>query len=91
MDEYLIELPHTKAECMRAVGEISEKGSDLLPKVHWGCGSGVHNGWAIVEAENESAARSLIGSDLMRNKARVVKVAKYTKEDLLQYKKAHGM
>lgn len=91
MAEYLIELPHTKAECMKAMDEISEKGSEFLPKVYWGCMSGVHNGWSIVKAENESAARSLIGSPFMRNKARIVKVEKITKEDIKQYKKAHGI
>ncbi len=83
MAEYLIELPHTKEECMKAGGEI--KDSELLPKIYWGCVSGVHNGWAIVEAKNESAARSLIDSDVLRNKARIVQVGKWTKEDIESY------
>ena len=87
MDEYLIELPHTKEECIEAGDEM--KDSELLPKVNWGCMSGVHNGWAIVEAENESVARSLIDSDILRNKARIVKVVKFAKEDIESYKRAH--
>lgn len=86
MTTYLIELPHTKTECMKAVNEISEKGSEFLCKVYWGCMSGIHNGWVIVEAENELAARTLIGSPFMRNNAQIVKVARFTEEDLELYK-----
>lgn len=85
MANYLIELPHTAEECLQALTEISEKGSELLPKVYWGCKAGVHNGWAIVEAENESTARSMIASQLVRGKASVVEVTKVTQEDIEAY------
>jgi transposase InsO family protein len=83
MAEYLIELPHTKEECRKAGSQM--KDSALLPKVYWGCASGAHTGWAITEAENESAARRLIDSDILRNKARILQVTKFSKEDIEAY------
>ncbi len=86
MAEYLIELPHTKEECMKAGGEM--KDSELLPKIYWGCASGVHNAWVITEAADESAARRLVDSEVLRNKARIVQVGKWTKEDIESYMKS---
>ena len=85
MAEYLIELPHTKDECMKAFEEI--KDSEFLPKINWGCAAGVHNGWAIIDTEDDAAARSHVGSEFMRSKANVIKVAKVTKEDIASYHK----
>jgi hypothetical protein len=39
--------------------------------------SGVHCGWATIEAENETEARLAV-PPLVRGQARVVKVAKFT-------------
>ena len=87
MANYVIELPHTDAECLKAMDEIAGKGSKLLPKVHWGCMAGVHNGWAIVDAKNESVARDLIGSSFMKGKARITKVETLTEKDIAAFHK----
>lgn len=60
MAKYMIEVPHTAAECLEALDDLLAAGAELLDKFHWGCMAGVHNGWAIVEAESESAARSMV-------------------------------
>jgi hypothetical protein len=81
MAKYMIESPHTEEECTRALDETLAKGSDILAKFDWGCMSGEHTGWAIVDAESESAARNMVPS-FVRNKARVVKVDKFTPQQL---------
>ncbi len=87
MATYVIELPHTDADCLRALDEMAGKGSKLLPKVHWGCKVGVHNGWAIVDADSESAVRELIGSPFMQSKARITKVETFTEKDIEAFHK----
>lgn len=85
MAKYLIESPHTEEECLQALDETLAKGSDLLAKFDWGCMASEHTGWAVVEAGSESAARNMLPA-FVRSKARVVKVTKFTAE---QIKKAH--
>ncbi|MCZ7356450.1 MAG: hypothetical protein O8C66_03190 [Candidatus Methanoperedens sp.] len=85
MAKYLIESPHTEEECLQALDETLGKGSDLLAKFDWGCMAGEHTGWATVEAGSESAARNMV-PDFVRSKARIVKVTKFTPQ---QIKEAH--
>jgi len=87
MAKFMIELPHTDAECLQALDEISEHGSNLLPKANWGCMAGVHNGWAVVDANDEAAARQQVGSPLMQNKARIVKLSTFTRQDIESFHK----
>jgi hypothetical protein len=47
----------------------------------------VHNGWAIVDAESESAVRELIGSPFMQSKARITKVETFTEKDIEAFHK----
>ena len=48
----------------------------------WGCPDGVHTGWAIIEAEDEAQARLSVPS-FVRNKARVVRLTKFTGDPAL--------
>ena len=82
MAKYMIELPHTDAECLQALDEIREHGSTLLPKVSWGCMAGVHNGWTVVDAKDEAEARGLVASPLIRGKARITQVSSFTPQDI---------
>lgn len=86
MAKYMIESPHTPEECSKALEETLAKGSDFLAKFDWGCMSGVHTGWAVVEAANESAARNMVPS-FVRSKARVVKVDKFTPQQIKSFHK----
>jgi len=74
MDKYLIETPHTAIDCQMIIDQVTAMG--YLHHFDWGCPSGVHSGWAIIEAENESQARLAVPS-LLRRKARVIKLYKY--------------
>jgi hypothetical protein len=70
---YLIETPRAKEECLKALDEQLAKGQDILAKFNFGCKSGDHTGYAIVDAKNEMEARSFIPGFLI-NKARIVAV-----------------
>jgi hypothetical protein len=85
MAKYIIEAPHTKADCLEALDEVLEEGTELLNKFHWGCKAGVHEGWALVEAESEAAAQAQVPAS-QRGKWRVTEVTQITQE---QIKAAH--
>ena len=87
MPTYLIKLPHTAAECLNALDEIASKGSQLLPKIYWGCGTGDHTGYAIIDAKSESAAREMITATNIRAKANVIEVKKFTIKDIESFHK----
>jgi hypothetical protein len=84
---YLIESPHSKEECLQALDDVLARGPEFLARFEWGCMSGDHTAWAVVEAGSETAARSLVPV-LVRSKARVVEVSKITPEQIRSF---HGM
>jgi len=81
---YLLETPHTKEECLRELDEVLAEGKDVLKKFYWGCGTGDHTGYAIVDAENESEVRKL-APGFLRSKARIVELSKFTPEQIRSF------
>jgi hypothetical protein len=79
MERYLIETPHTSQDCQRLVEEVYAQG--YLTHFDWGCKSGVHCGWAIIEADNEAEARLAV-PPLVRDKARVIKLVRFEPKDV---------
>lgn len=77
MDRFLVESPHTIHDCKLAVKLVQSLG--YLTNFDWGCEAGVHTGWAVVEAENESQALGVV-PPLVRGKARAVRVSKFLPE-----------
>ena len=84
MERYLIETPHTKEECLALLKEVNAQG--YLRHFDWGCGSRVHTGWAIIEAEDDAQANLAIPS-LVRAKARVVRISKYDAASIESFEK----
>lgn len=84
MARYLVESPHTKEECLRALDEILAEGPSTLNKFDWGCPAGDHTGYAIVDAENESFVKKMIPS-FLQNKARIVEVSKFTPDQIKSF------
>lgn len=74
MERYLIETPHREQDCLNLLQLLHAQG--YLVHFDWGCKSGVHTGWAIIEAENEAQARLAV-PPLVRGQARVVRVNKF--------------
>jgi hypothetical protein len=81
--QYLIESPHTKEECLSELDALAEKGKEL-DRWSWGCMSGEHTGYAIVEADSETAARDLIPT-AVRGKARIHPVTRFTPKDVQKF------
>jgi len=75
----MIETPHSEKECIGLLDQIVAMG--YLHNFDWGCEDGVHTGWAVVEAESASQAIMAVPS-LVRRSARVVKLNKFTDEDV---------
>jgi hypothetical protein len=77
MKKYMIEAPHTEAECLRALDEQLAKGTEILKKFNWGCMAGDHTAYAIVDVKDEKEARNLVPSFLL-DKARIIEVSVLT-------------
>ena len=75
MNRYLIETPHTGENCKLLVSQVHAIG--YLHHFDWGCGDGVHCGWAIIEAESEEQAKLAVPS-LVRDTARVIQLEKFS-------------
>jgi hypothetical protein len=86
MARYVVETPHTAEECLRNLDEISAKGDDTLSKFDFGCHSGVHTGFATIEAGNDTDVRRMLPT-FLRDRARVVKVDKETIDQIRSYHK----
>lgn len=78
MDRYLIETPHSAQDCLSLVEQVRAMG--YLTHFEWGCKSGVHCGWAILEAESEDEARLAV-PPLVRGKARVIKLTRFEADE----------
>jgi hypothetical protein len=86
MERYFIESKHTPEECLRALDEILEKGTDALRKYEWGCMAGDHTGYAVVEAGNEPEAWENVPA-FLRGKSRVVRLNRFTPEQIKSFHK----
>jgi hypothetical protein len=84
MARYLIESPHTQEECLQALDEILVRGPGALAKYDFGCMSGDHTGYCIVEAGSETEAKESVPT-FLRGKARCVKVDKFTPEQIKSF------
>ena len=87
MDRFLIESHHSVEDCKRIVKMIYALG--YLNNFDWGCKSGVHTGWAVIEAENEAQALWTVPI-LVRNKARAVKLEKFDSKIVDEWSKEKG-
>jgi len=79
--QYLVETPHSKEECLRAMDEVRDMGPDVLEQWSWGCKYGDHTGYAMVDADSESEAREYVPPS-MRDRAKMHKLDKLTPEQV---------
>lgn len=88
MPRYLIELTHEDehAACVKALERIQRYGSVLLTRIEWGCRTGVHSGWIIVEVDTLSEAKQMVPPEF-REEARVVEVDQFSKEEIDRWSK----
>ncbi len=83
-DRYMILMPHTKEQCLKALDDMVASSSDLLARTEWGCMVGDHTGYVIVNAASEEAARNLVPA-AERSSARVIKLNKFTPEQIRSF------
>lgn len=87
MDRYLIAVDHTPeaAACMHMMEMFMEVGSHYLTNADWGCEDDQHTAWVILDAEDEAHARLAV-PPVARKDARIVKLRKYTTEQIREMK-----
>ena len=78
---YLIISPHKPGECTYAVDAVAALDAGELGQWSWGCSSGDHTGYLMVEAESQQAALMMVPESL-RSRVRVIKLDKYSPEML---------
>ncbi len=83
MPRYLIEASHepTPADCLRMLDAFLRAGAHYLTNAEWGCLAGEHCAWIIVEAANDADARLRV-PPVIRNAARLIKLNKFTPEEI---------
>ena len=77
---YMVMATHTPEECLKTLDDVSAKGSKMLSKFDWGCMSGDHSGYMVVEARDEAAVKGMLPAS-MKN-AKIVKLNKFTAEQI---------
>jgi len=87
---FLIEVPHEESTlaCARVVDVFLKTGSHFLSNADWGCKDGVHKAWMVVEVGNKEEARHIV-PPAFRAEARVVKLNKFTTEEIDQVLRDH--
>ncbi len=78
MARYMVELPHTPEECLKALDEELAKGKDVLDKIEYGCKTGDHTGYALVDATSRNDVITKYVPGFIKDKARIVEVGKFT-------------
>jgi hypothetical protein len=84
MNRYLVESTHTKDECFHTLELVVAHGH--ITHYDWGCEVGVHTGWVIVEADSPEEALLSVPS-LLRDKARAIKLTKFTPQIIQSFHK----
>lgn len=84
MSDFMIQSPHTKEECLHALDETLAKGPEVLSKFEYGCQKGDHTAYAMVNVQDETAARALI-PQFLQGKAKIVPIARITPQEIRAY------
>ncbi len=84
MNRYLIESPHPAPDCGHVMELLTAMGN--ITHYDWGCESGIHKGWIVLEAESEEEALLSVPA-FVRHEARVVRLNKFSPE---KFEKMHS-
>jgi len=82
--KYLLEMKHTKEECLQALDEVNNSDKNLLSRIDWGCGEGNHTGYMTVEAKDASEATKDL-PEAVKKRTEVHKVAKISSEEIRKF------
>jgi hypothetical protein len=81
MARYLIETHHTPEQCLADLDAVLEQAPGLLQRLEWGCRTGVHTGWATLEASSLQEASRQIPSTL-RSRTRLVEIRPFSPDEI---------
>lgn len=83
MPRYMIQASHdpTPTACLTLLDAFLRAGAHYLTNAEWGCESGVHTAWIIVEAESDAEARLMV-PPVIRNTTLVVKLNRFSPEEI---------
>jgi hypothetical protein len=84
MARYLVDVPHTAEDCTAELDSVVSFSHELFGRFDWGCKADEHVGWAVVEAQDTATVRSLLPM-VMRGKARIVSLNKFTLDDVKSF------
>jgi hypothetical protein len=84
MNSYLVKFPHTSETCLANLDKVSSDAPELLNKIEWGCMSGDHTGYMIVEGKSEVAVLQTVPASL-RSEAKVEKLDKFTMAEIKSF------
>jgi len=84
---FIVVAHHTPEECLKALDEVSAKGTSLLAKFDWGCMAGDHTGYAIIEAKDEVGVKAMLPASMQN--AEIVKLNKFTVEQIKSFHEKH--
>jgi hypothetical protein len=85
-DTYLIMSPHTKESCLADLDAVLAETPQLLDSIEWGCMSGDHTGYLIVQAESEDAARQMLPTSL-RKDAKIIRLNQFSADQIRSFHK----
>ena len=91
MPKFLIEVPHEEnlLACAQVVESFLNYGSHFATKADWGCTDGVHKAWITIETDNKEDARNVL-PPAYRAQASIIKLNKFTKEEIDEILELHG-
>ena len=91
MTKYLIEVPHEakKEACEEAVRIFLNTGSHFLTNADWGCKDGEHKAWFLLNIDSKEQARNIIPI-AFRHQAKIVKLIKFSTDNLEENIQIHG-
>ncbi len=83
MAKFLVELAHEPVEeaCLVAINTFLATGSHFLTNAEWGCKDDEHKCWIILDVESKDEARTIL-PPVYREEAKIIKLARYTLNDL---------
>ena len=80
--KYLIEVPHGADECTWVMDEIIGRGPHYQQLFYWGCLTGEHSAWALLDGPGREAVLEEALPPVLRERARVRRVARVWSDEL---------
>jgi hypothetical protein len=82
--KYLIEVPHSADECLWVMDEIIGRGPYYQHMFYWGCMTGDHSAWALLEGSGREAVLEEALPPTLRERARVRRVSRVWSTELMK-------